>query len=305
MNVQAIHTFVDAVDRGSFAAVARARGIAPSSVSRLVADLESELEVRLFQRTTRRLSLTEAGQAYLDRVKPLLEELDQARDVARDLGSSPRGILRIAVTGTFAQLHLVRWLPRFLSQHPELGVELALDARYTDLISEHIDVAIRLGHVEPSSNIMRTLCAMPRMVVASPARVRGKRVRPEAMATEPCLMFPHDGYAVQWRFRDRRSIVSEVQPRGRVFAADGLVLRNLAVDGQGYALLPRWLCAEEVATGTLVDVFPNYDVTATEFDASISVVYASRSYLPLKVKVFVAFLVELFRPGPPWELTVG
>ena len=104
MNVETIQTFVEAVSRGSFAAVARARGIAPSSVSRLIAELELELEVRLFQRTTRRLSLTEAGEAYLGRVAPLLEELEQAREQARDLGSAPRGVLRIAVAGTFAQL---------------------------------------------------------------------------------------------------------------------------------------------------------------------------------------------------------
>lgn len=302
MNVEAIQTFVDAVSRGSFAAVARARGVAPSSVSRLVAELEAELEVRLFQRTTRRLSLTEAGQAYLDRVAPLLEELEQARDLARDLGSAPRGVLRIAVTATFAQLHLARWLPAFLSQHRELRVELALDARYTDLVSEHIDVAIRLGQVQPTSTIAKKLCAMPRVVVASPKLLAAKpSLEPESMAAAPCLLFPHEGYAPKWKFRDRRRRLIEVEPHGRVTAADGMVLRSLALRGEGHALLPRWLCAEDLRAGTLVDVFPAHDVTATAFDANVWLLYASRSYLPLKVRVFADFVTELFRKGPPWE----
>lgn len=302
MNVEAIQTFVEAVARGSFAAVARARHIAPSSVSRLVAELETELEVRLFQRTTRRLSLTEAGQSYFDRVAPLLEELDQARDHARDLASVPRGLLRIAVTGTFAQLHLARWLPRFLEQHEDLRVELALDARYTDLISDQIDVAIRLGHVQPTSAVAKKLCAMPRVIVASPKRLDGgSGLKPESVGALPCLLFPHEGYGPRWKFRDRRGNVREVEPRSRVVAADGLVLRSLALQGEGFALLPRWLCVEELAAGSLVDVFPAYDVTATDFDAVVSLLYASRSYLPLKVRVFVVFVTELFRNGPPWE----
>jgi DNA-binding transcriptional LysR family regulator len=302
VNLEAIQIFVEAVARGSFASVARARKLAPSSVSRLVAELEAELEVRLFQRTTRRLSLTEAGQAYLDRVAPLLQELDQARDQARDLGAAPRGVLRIAVTGTFAQLHLARWLPRFLAQYRDLQVELALDARYTDLVSDQIDLAIRLGRLQPTSAVARKLCAMPRVIVASPKLLEGRTgLRPDEVGTVPCLLFPYEGYGSTWKFRDRRGTIREAEPRSRVTAADGLVLRSLAVNGEGFALLPRWLCAEELAAGALVDVFPAYDVTATEFDAAVSLLYASRSYVPLKVRTFVTFVTELFRNGPPWE----
>ncbi|MBL8976031.1 MAG: LysR family transcriptional regulator [Myxococcales bacterium] len=301
MNVDAIQTFVEVVTHGSFAAVARTRRVAPSSVSRVIAELEAELEVRLFQRTTRRLSLTEAGQAYLDRVAPLLEELEQARDHARDLSSAPRGLLRIAVAGTFAQLHLARWLPRFMALHDQLRVELVLDVRYTDLISEQIDVAIRLGPSQPTSAVARKLCAMPRVVVASPRLLAGKSgLRPEAVESTPCLLFPHDGHSARWKFRDRRRQVRELAPRSKVIAADGLVLRSLALAGEGLTLLPRWLCAEELAAGSLVDVFPTHDVTASDFDATVSLLYASRSYLPLKVRAFVTFMTELFRKGPPW-----
>jgi DNA-binding transcriptional LysR family regulator len=213
--------------------------------------------------------------------------------------------LRIAATGVFAQLHLVRWLPGFLAQHQDLRVELTLDARYTDLISDHIDVAIRLGHLQPTSAVAKKLCAMPRAIVASPKLLDGRSgLKPEAVGTVPCLLFPHEGYGPSWKFRDRRGKVREFEPRSRVIAADGMILRSLAVDGEGLALLPRWLCAEELAAGSLVDVFPAHDVTATEFDAAVSLLYASRSYLPLKVRVFVEFVTELFRNGPPWEAVI-
>lgn len=302
MSLEGIRAFVDAVSLGSFAAVARARRVAPSSVSRLVRELEDELEVRLFHRTTRTLSLTEAGQAYLNRVRPLLDELAQARDLARDLGEQPRGTLRVAVADTFAQLHLARWLPEFLAAHPELRVELALGARYTDLVSEQIDVAIRLGPAAPTSAIAKKLGPMRRVVVASPARLAGRaRLRPEVLVEEPCLVFPHEGRGATWRFRDRQGNVREIVPNARVTAPDGVVLRSLALDGEGFALLPRWLCADELRAGTLVDAFPTYDVTATDFDATISLLYASRSYLPIKVRVFVDFLAARFRDGAPWD----
>lgn len=305
MNLQAIQAFVRTVEHGSFAAVARVEHVAPSSISRLVAELEGELGVRLFQRTTRRLSLTEAGQAYLVRVSPLLEELDGARNYARDMGTTPRGVLRVACSNTFAQMHLAQWLPRFLPLYPDLNIEFALGAHYTDLISGRIDVAVRIGRVDGASLVVRKLCEMPRVIVASPRLLAGRKLKPDDVAREPCLLFPHEGFAPVWRFRDRHSRVREAQPRSRLVAADGIVLRNLALEGVGVALLTRWLCANELASGSLVDVFPSYDVTATEFDASIFIVYPSRSYLPLKVRVFVDFISALFRKGPPWERALG
>ena len=257
MNFEAIETFVDTVAKGSFAAVARGRGVAPSSISRVIGELETDLELRLFQRTTRRLSLTEAGRAYFDRIAPLIEELAHARDFARGLGSAPRGVLRVAVTSTFAQMHVSRWLPGFLALYPDLAVELALDASYTNLISDRIDVAIRLGHVESTTSIAKRLCAMPRVIVASPARQAGRRtIKPSSFETEPCLLFPHEGFRPIWKLRDRTSAVVEVSPRGRVVAADGVLLRALALAGEGFALLPRWLCAEQLVSGELVDACP-------------------------------------------------
>jgi DNA-binding transcriptional LysR family regulator len=292
------------VQHGSFAAAARAQRMAPSSVSRTVGDLEDELGIRLFQRTTRTLSLTEAGERYLARVGPLLDEFERAQNEARDIGTKPRGVVRVAVARPFAQMHLHRWLPQFLEAESGIEVELVLEARYTDLVSERIDVAIRLGHVRSLDLVAKKLCDMPRVVIASPARVSGASMKPEAMAREPCLVFPHEAFTGAWKFRNRRGVVREVRPKARVTAADGIFLRDLALAGAGFTLIPRWLCAEELTKGTLIDVFPRYDVTATEFDAAVWLVYASRAYVPLKVRVFVDFIASLFKKGPPWERPV-
>jgi DNA-binding transcriptional LysR family regulator len=304
MNLDAVQTFVLVVQHRTFAAAARARRLAPSSVSRTVGDLEDELGIRLFHRTTRTLSLTEAGERYLAQVAPLLEEFERAQNEARDMATKPRGLIRVAVPRPFAQMYFRQWLLRFLEAESGIEVELVLETRYTDLVAERIDVAIRLGQVRSLGLVAKKLCDMPRVVVASPARVAGASLKPEAMAREPCLVFPHEAFTGAWKFRDGRGFVREVRPKARVTAADGIFLRDLAVAGAGFALIPRWLCAEELAKGTLIDVFARYDVTATEFDGAVWLVYPSRAYVPLKVRVFVDFIASLFKKGPPWERPV-
>jgi DNA-binding transcriptional LysR family regulator len=302
MELEGIRTFMRVVQAGSFAAAARQRGAAPSSVSRTVADLERDLGVRLFQRTTRRLALTEAGRSYHREVAPLLEGLERAADAARDLGGRPRGLLRVAVAAPFAALYLARWLAAFAERFPDLEIELALDSRYADLVGERMDVAVRLGRIDSASVIALKLCDAPRAVVASPAYLARHRVkRPDDVRERRCLVFPRGGDREIWRFRDRSQRTTEVEIRSRVSVPDGIVIRELAKASLGLALLPRWLCADDLRGGALVDVFPSYETTATDFEASLWLAYPSRLHLPLKVRVFVDFLREVFRDGPPWE----
>jgi len=302
MKLDAIQMFVAAAEQGSFAAVARKRSVAPSSISRAVADLEAELKLRLFQRTTRRLSLTEAGRAYLERVRPLLEDLRVAHDHARDLDSGPSGLLRVAMAPEMANVHSVNWLPQLRARHPRLQLELVLGAALVDLIAERIDVALRMGPMRPSSAMVRKLSDMPRVLVASPRRLgKRRRLLPEALTREPCLSFPHEGFDGAWKLRDGRGQLHTVVPNQVMVANNGLVLRDLALAGEGFTVLPRLIIYRELATGTLVDAFPDYQVTNTDFGEVVSLMYPSRRYLPLKVKVFVDFMTELFRNGPPWE----
>ena len=306
MDLDGIRTFTLVVRTGSFAAAARLRGVAPSSVSRAVAVLEGEIGIRLFQRTTRRLALTEAGRSYHRQVVPLLEALERAADAARDLGARPRGLLRVAVAAPLATLYLARWVAAFAERFPDLEIELVLDSRYADLVGERIDVAVRLGHLASASVVALKLCAAPRAVVASPSYLVGHAPRrPSDTRAHRVLVFPRGGEHETWRFRDAEGRTSEVEVRARVSAADGLIVRELAKSGLGLALLPRWLCADDLRSGALVDVFPSHEVTATEFESSLWLAYPSRSHLPLKVRVFVDFLREIFREGPPWEQAAG
>lgn len=302
MELEALETFLKVAELGSFAAVARVRQVAPSTVSRELSELEEALGLRLFQRTTRRLSLTEAGEVYREQITPLLRDLGHARDQARELTQTPRGLLRVAVASSFAQVHLSAWLVPLLQRYPKLDIELVLDAAYTDLVRERIDVAVRLGQPASSSAIVRRLSAMPRALVASPACLKRYPVkRPEQLSERPCLVFPYGGEVRSWKFRDGKAVVTRVRPCPRLKVPEGTLLRDMAVAGVGFALLPRWLCAEALRSGELVDVFPKHDVTPTDFDSTISLVFSTRSQMPLKLRVFVDHLSELFRHGPPWD----
>src|SRR5436190_11100933 len=146
MDCSILNVFVDVVKRGSFSAVARERKVPPSSVSRAVGALELELGVRLFQRNTRKVAVTEAGHIFFEQVRPLLDELERARNTAREYGGNLKGVLRVTAPVTFGQMALVPVLPEFRSLYPELSIDLRLEDSVVDILSERIDVAVRLGH---------------------------------------------------------------------------------------------------------------------------------------------------------------
>lgn len=303
MDVSVLRTFVEVMRRGSFAAVARARNVAPSSISRSIGGLEDELGVRLFQRTTRRLSPTEAARAYFDQLDPLIDDLEGAAQVARDASKRPRGILRVTAPVSFAQVNLMPILPELARRHPELSFDLELTDAVSDLVEGRFDVAVRLGRLGSSSLIAHRLCPMISVVCASPTYLRqhGRPKSPNALVGHQLLRYPVPSAPPRWRFRDEEGRVLDVPVVARVTVANGLALKQCALAGLGLALLPRWNVADALHTGTLVDVFPDHSVTNSEFDLSAWVLYPSREYLPLKVRVFVDFLKEQFAAGSPAE----
>jgi DNA-binding transcriptional LysR family regulator len=303
MEIATLRAFVEVMRRRSFTIVARALDVAPSSVSRTIAALESELGVRLFHRSTRSLSPTEAALAYFDRVEPMVAELEEAALVAADSSEAPRGLLRVTAIGAFTQMNLIPLLPEFSRRFPELRFELILTDRLLDLVEERIDLAVRLGRLAESSLIAHRLCDTVFVVGASPdyLRSRGRPKTPHDLERHDCLRYPVDGYGARWRFRKGDGDIFEVPIRARIVANDVSVLVQSATAGMGIVLLPRWLMADGLKKGTLVELLPDYRATASEFDLAAWMLYPSRSYLPQKVRVFADFLKEKFRDGPPAE----
>ena len=295
MDISVLQLFVEVFRQGSFAAVARDRNLDPSSVSRAIAGLEEELGIRLFQRTTRQLSPTEAGMTYFERVESLVEELQQATAIATDVSSQPKGKLRVTASVSFGLKCIVPLLPEFTQLYPDLTVDILLSDAIVDLFAERIDLAIRLGLLADSTLVAQQLMPTNYSVCASPDYLkRSEQLKtPIDLAQHNCLLFPFAGFRSRWIFKDQKGELSEVPVFGRTLISSAIALQHCAIAGMGLALLPNWLIDEDLQSGTLINVFPDYEVTATAFSTAVWLVYPSRAYIPLKVRVFIDFLKNL------------
>ena len=279
----------------SFTDVAKARGIAPSSISRSIAGLETELGIRLFQRSTRKLEPTEAGLRYFERIAIILDEMESALLAALDVTHEPHGTLRVSTAVGFGQQMIVPLLPELAERFPALAVELILSDACLDLIDERIDVAIRLGTLQDSSYIVRELVKMKFYVCASPAYLERNGVpqTPAALRQHQCLLFPRTSYDLKnWLFRDANQVITKIAINGKYLINYSPAIKQCMLRGMGVALLPDWLVRQEVKQGQLIRLFSEYEVTATDFNSAVSLLYPSRQYLPLKVRVFNDFLIE-------------
>ena len=292
MDLQHLRTFAAVVDEGSFAGAARVLDVAPSMVTRAVAALEATLGARLLQRTTRKVALTDAGAAYLERVRPLIGELDHAADELRSATGAVRGTVRVTASVAYGQAVLVPLLPALHTAHPSLEVDLMLGDAVVDLVSQRIDVALRLGPAVDSSLVGMRLRPVRFRVVASPGYLvsHGRPRKPADLAACDCLRFALPGFRTRWTFRDRAGRTEDVAVRGWLVMSTALALHRAALDGLGPALLGDWLVDDDVEAGRLVDLFPAHEATATNFDSAVWLLYASREHVPRRVRAFVDFV---------------
>jgi DNA-binding transcriptional LysR family regulator len=293
MDLKQLQTFVEVARRGSFAAAARLLGVAPSMVTRSVAALERELGVRLIQRTTRRLSLTEAGAAYCEQVSEVLAGLERAGDEARAAaGEICSGTVRLTSSVAFGQTVVVPLLPLLHKRHPGVEIELVLIDSVIDLVAERVDLALRLGATPDTSLIGLPLRRVRYRVVASEAylRLHGRPRVPADLAHCDCLRFPLPGFKTEWQFRGRDGPIESVAVHGWLVLSTALALHRAALDGLGPTLLPDWQVGADLAAGRLVDLFPAHEATATRFDSGVWLLYPSRAYVPGRVRAVVDFL---------------
>jgi DNA-binding transcriptional LysR family regulator len=264
----------------------------PSAVSRAIAGLEVDLGVRLFQRTTRSLSLTEAGDLYLTRALPLVEELARLGDEARATRQAPRGTLRVTASVTFGQAILMPLLPAFRAAYPDIALECLFTDQNLDLIGDRIDLAVRLGPaVEGDVIASRLMTTRYRVVASADYLATAPALQgPDDLAAHRLLLFTIRPFRTRWLFRDAAGSVRAVPVQGDVAISPAGAILDAALAGMGVALLPNYLTDRHLAAGRLVRCLPAWDVTATTWDTGAWLVYPSRSFLPAKTRAMVDFL---------------
>jgi len=290
-----IRTFVRAVETGSFTAVALEQRQSQPTVSRQILALEEQLGVRLMQRTTRALTLTDEGRSYYAHARNLLDAVEKAAASVRP-DTAVRGTLRIAAPLAFARLHLLPRIARFLEKHPDLRTDWVLGDRPVDLVGEGVDLAIRIGRVIDQGLIVRRIGQMKRVTVARPEYFAkaGRPRHPCELTAHDCIVYTGLATVDEWHFSgpDGAPIIVKVSGRVRVNASEGM--RSALLEGLGLAVCPTWLFTDEIETGVIERVLINYEPAAMPIQA----VYPSRQLVPARVRVFVDYLAEEFRTDP-------
>jgi DNA-binding transcriptional LysR family regulator len=289
-----IKTFIKVVEAGSFSSAARDIS-SVSSVARQVKSLEDELGARLLNRSTRSLSLTDAGRHFYERVTAIASDLNKAKVEVSSLQDEVKGVLRASVRIAAGTTVVVPALPKLLAQYPELELDLSLTDERRDLIANNIDVALWLGALPDADIVARRLSPTHRIVCGSPAyfEKHGIPRTPQDLRHHSCLLFAAPSYRNRWGFT-REGQLEEVEVHGSIRSDNGLVLLSAALANLGIVIANRWMVREQLADGRLTRVLNEYTVNPRPGDADLYAVFPSSRGLSRKVRVFVDFLVETF-----------
>lgn len=291
--------FVQVVDARGFSAAAPGLGLTPSAVSKLVTRLETRLGVRLLQRTTRTLHLTQEGEAFYAAARRIVGEIATLEDEMMGQRGAPQGLLRVTTSMAFANHQLAPVLPDFLARNPLVRLELLPTDRMVDLVEEGIDVALRVGRLADSSFMARRIGEDRRMICASPDYLarHGTPAAPADLVRHQCLVGTDHAHPNRWPFRIGGGRV-EIEVGGRVAVNEGEAHMQFALAGVGIVRLTRLTVAQAVREGALVPLLREF---SADEPVPIHAVYPHRRHLAPKVPAFVDFLIEKFTP-PPWEI---
>lgn len=294
-----MQVFVAVVETGSFAAAAERLDLSRAMVTRHVMNLENRLGTRLLNRTTRRLSLTEAGVAYFERCQQVLADVEEADAIASQFGETPRGRLRINAALSFGVRYVAPLLAEYLQHYRDVTVDLALNDRVVDLIDEGYDVAIRIGALAPSNLVARKIGATRLVVCGSPAYFarQGWPRTPADLSQHTCCGYSYWTTPNEWPFTDAAGRTEVIHVKGSLSANNGDALCAAAVNGAGLIYEPAFIVADDLDAGRLQAVLTEYETR----ELGIYAVYASRRHLSAKVRSFVDFLAARFAGHAPWE----
>ena len=301
--VAAIPVFVAVADTGGFAAAARQLGITKSAVSKRISALEGRLGTQLFHRSTRSISLTEAGQIYLAHAAQALGAARDAEDAVAALQGKPVGQLKISAPMSFGRLHVAPLVAGFLSNHPGVTLDLTVDDRVVDLVEAGYDMAIRAGVMPDSSLVARRLAPIHSVIVAAPAYLakHGTPLRPEDLTAHNCLHYAYSRDPLEWVFH-KPGGETRVRTRGSLRVNNSEVLCKALVDGLGVGRLPTFIAGSHIAEGSLVRLLPAHPLP----EQALFAVFPERRHMPAKVRVFVGHLIDQIGSTIPyWDRNAG
>ncbi|MER9419940.1 LysR family transcriptional regulator [Mesorhizobium sp. M0306] len=308
--MQQSHEPAALAEMAAFAAIAEARSFTKAAarigrdatiLSRRLASLEERLGVRLLHRTTRSVSLTEAGSEFLVRVRAILAAVDEAEAAASaHAGGGPRGVLRLALPGSFGRMWIGPLLPQFLAEFPDVRIEAEFSNRFVDLVAENFDVAVRLGALEDSRLVARKVATRRRLLCAAPSYLarRGTPTEPEALLEHSCLGFSGFQTFPAWEMTDSTGRRVSIEVSGPLVTDDAEVLVEAAVQGVGLMMSTDWLVGRELADGRLVPVLEDWTLAD---EGAVYVVMPSAKGQAAKTRAFADWIGKRFAPVPPWR----
>lgn len=295
-NLGDLEIFARVVSAGSMSAAGRELGLSPAVISKRLRRLEERLGTRLMQRTTRQISLTEAGQGFYERVGGILAGIEEAEAFVSRRSVLAQGVLKLSAPTSFGRMHIAPHINTFMRDNPDLGVNLVLHDEFADIVGDGYDLAIRIAELSDSSLVARKLAPVRRILVASPDYLarHGTPVSIDTLEHHICLA-PHNNEA--WKLETPKGQIVH-RPLGPLQTNSSEVVREAVIGGIGIALRSTWDIGAELADGRLVQVLPECGGSR---NVAIHAVYASRRFLPAKVRVFIDFLAELYGPTPYWD----
>jgi DNA-binding transcriptional LysR family regulator len=293
----AIPVFVAVVETGGFSVASRTLGVSKSAVSKRINQLENHLGVLLLHRTTRKLSLTEAGERYYEHAAQALSAARKAEDAVTELQGEPQGQLKISSPMSFGRLHVAPLIPKFMQRYPKLHIDLVMDDRNIDLVAGGIDVAIRSGDMPDSTLIARKLAPLRQVLCASPTYIEryGMPAAPSELRERNCILFSYSGDANEWTLNNGgKSEAVLVSGSYRVNNSEALL--EALREGVGIGRLPTFVAGPDLKVGNLVRILESYHIPDHTFYA----VFPERQYLPAKVRAFLDFAIEYFGGDQPY-----